>query len=236
MRQVDAKELEHFSARRETALMDAALDQDGDRWKESDVSIPIPDGRSRGPGSETSIPLFSVPGLMHRSIVEIIKETWSSSDAPTFQYVPYRNYWSRGPSGHDERVYGELYTSDAFLEAHKLLQSQPPEDGCNLERIVCALMLYSDSTHLASFGDASLWPLYLYFGNQSKYERVCPSSGSCHHVAYIPKIHYISLFTIQLYCAKSHQYLSCQIHFMTIIYSLLAKDHPLKFSHIVDES
>ncbi|KAK7679638.1 hypothetical protein QCA50_017350 [Cerrena zonata] len=49
-------------------------------------------------------------------------------------------------------------------------------------------MLYSDSTHLANFGDASLWPLYLYFGNQSKYERVRPATGSCHHVAYIPKL------------------------------------------------
>ncbi|KAK7696214.1 hypothetical protein QCA50_000867 [Cerrena zonata] len=65
---------------------------------------------------------------------------------------------------------------------------QPPEPDCTLERIVCGLMLYSDSTHLASFGSASLWPLYMYFGNQSKYVRVRPSSGSCHHVAYIPKL------------------------------------------------
>jgi len=30
-------------------------------------------------------------------------------------------------------------------------------------------MLWSDSTHLASFGNASLWPIYLYIGNLSKY-------------------------------------------------------------------
>ncbi|KAI0647705.1 hypothetical protein C8Q79DRAFT_999321 [Trametes meyenii] len=48
-------------------------------------------------------------------------------------------------------------------------------------------MPWSDSTHLADFGTASLWPIYVQFGNQSKYERAKPSARACHHAAYIPK-------------------------------------------------
>ncbi|KAK7689700.1 hypothetical protein QCA50_007495 [Cerrena zonata] len=172
IRKVKQDDLANFSAKRETALMDAALQRDGDTWHESTVSIQVPDGRPHPPGSNSPIPLFSVPGLMHRSVVEVIKETWSSPDAPPFQYVSFRQYWAKGPTGEHEHVYGELYTSDAFLDAHEALQHQLPEEGCDLERVICAVMLYSDSTHLASFGDASLWPLYMYFGNQSKYERL----------------------------------------------------------------
>jgi len=54
--------------------------------------------------------------------------------------------------------------------------------------VILALMIWSDSTHLASFGTASLWPIYLYFGNQSKYTRAKPSAFAAHHLAYIPKV------------------------------------------------
>ena len=187
--ELNLEDLRNFSARRETASMDKVLSHNADRWQESSVVIDVPDGRPHRPQDEfPEIPQFSIPGLMHRSITEIIRTTWSSPDSADFQYVPYRQFWSKSPSDHDERVYGELYTSEAFNEAHEELQRLPPQPGCSLERVVCALMTASDSTHLANFGDAALWPLYLFFGNQSKYSRLRPSSGSCHHVAYIPKV------------------------------------------------
>ncbi|KJA12510.1 hypothetical protein HYPSUDRAFT_103324, partial [Hypholoma sublateritium FD-334 SS-4] len=86
------------------------------------------------------------------------------------------------------RIYDELYTCDAMYDAHEELQKQCSEPGCTLERVVVSMMLWSDSTHLASFGTASLWPIYLYFGNQSKYLRGKPKAGACHHLAYIPKL------------------------------------------------
>ncbi|KAJ7764935.1 hypothetical protein B0H16DRAFT_432430 [Mycena metata] len=49
-------------------------------------------------------------------------------------------------------------------------------------------MWWSDSTHLANFGTAKAWPLYLYFANLSKYTRARPTSGACHHVAYFPSL------------------------------------------------
>ncbi|RXW21632.1 hypothetical protein EST38_g4229 [Candolleomyces aberdarensis] len=49
-------------------------------------------------------------------------------------------------------------------------------------------MLASDSTHLTSFGDAQLWPCYLFFGNESKYRRCQPSQHLCHQIAYFEKL------------------------------------------------
>jgi len=49
-------------------------------------------------------------------------------------------------------------------------------------------MLWSDSTHLTSFGNTSLWPIYLYLGSLSKYTRAKPTSFAAHHLAYIPKV------------------------------------------------
>ena len=172
--------------------MDKALAKNADCWHESPVVIDVPDGRSHRPHDEQSpVPQFSVPGLMHRSVTEIIRTTWASPESADFHYVPYRQFWSNSPSGNAERVYGELYTSDAFNEVHEELQRQPPEPGCSLERVVCALMAFSDSTHLANFGDASLWPLYLYFGNQSKKECCMPTSFA-EHVSYFPKVRFQS--------------------------------------------
>ncbi|KAI1784806.1 hypothetical protein LXA43DRAFT_1100996 [Ganoderma leucocontextum] len=88
------------------------------------------------------------------------------------------------------RVYSEVYNSDAMLEADARLREQPREvgDPDDLEYFVIAIILWSDSTHLTSFGSASLWPIYLYFANQSKYVRARPSSFSAHHLAYVPSL------------------------------------------------
>ena len=98
-----------------------------------------------------------------------------------------------------ERIITELYTSNAMLEEYQKINSKPPEvPGCNLETVVAAIMLWSDSTHLASFGNAALWPVYLFLGNQSKYSRVKPNSFAAHHLAYIPKVIFISRLCCEL--------------------------------------
>ncbi|KAG2336125.1 hypothetical protein BDR05DRAFT_978853 [Suillus weaverae] len=74
-----------------------------------------------------------------------------------------------------------------MLQEQEKLDSQPHEPDCNLETVIAAIMLWSDSTHLASFGNASLWPIYLFIGNQSKYICGKPTSFAAHHLAYIPK-------------------------------------------------
>ncbi|KIJ59451.1 hypothetical protein HYDPIDRAFT_100692 [Hydnomerulius pinastri MD-312] len=61
-----------------------------------------------------------------------------------------------------------------------------------------SLMTWSDSTHLTHFSNASLWPFYVFFGNQSKYLCSKPTSMACHHIAYIPSIELL------LFCASHH--------------------------------
>lgn len=183
--QFAVSDLHDFSSTRETAIFDKHVAFGGDGWKESQVSIEVPDGKPHVPPSKP--PIFQLPGFQHRSIVEVIKTAWTDSSSKSFHFIPFKQLWCRTKDT-IERLYGELYTSDTFLQAHEDIQSLPREEGCKLERVVCALMFWSDSTHLASFGNASLWPLYLFFGNQSKYVRCKPNSGACHHIAYIPKV------------------------------------------------
>jgi hypothetical protein len=60
--------------------------------------------------------------------------------------------------------------------------------NCKLDKVVAALMFWSDSTHLTNFGNAKLWPIYMLFENLSKYIRAKSNSGAEHHVAYIPSV------------------------------------------------
>ena len=88
------------------------------------------------------------------------------------------------------RAYTDIYNSDAMLEEDIKIRAmgRHPDDDPNTEVAVLAMLLWSDSTHLASFGTASLWPVYLYFGNLSKYVRARPNAHAAHHIAYIPSV------------------------------------------------
>lgn len=157
-----------------------------DGWKESEITIQIPDGKEH---TNDDIPKFAVPGLHHRSITAVIRSVFEDPIASRrFHYTPFKSFWKGSETSPAQRVYDEIYSSDAMIEAHMQLQQSPPEPECTLERVVASLMFWSDSTHLANFGTASLWPLYLFFGNQSKSLRGKPRTASCHHIAYIPRV------------------------------------------------
>jgi hypothetical protein len=125
----------------------------------------------------------------HRSLVSVIKEKLSSpNNDPLFHYQPYTVKWQPSSTSEPINVYREFYTSQAFLDADRELQNTPKEPKCDLPRHIVALMFHSDATHLTSFGDAKLWPLYLYFGNESKYRHVRPSCHLACHVAYFQRV------------------------------------------------
>ncbi|TFK68774.1 hypothetical protein BDN72DRAFT_650911 [Pluteus cervinus] len=130
---------------------------------------------------------FKVPGFYHRSLVSIVKEGCSGANSKDFHWHPFEEHWTPpwDPS-RTERVHGELYTSPAFLEADRKLQELPPEPDCDLPRAIAALMFFSDATHVAQFGQAKLWPVYVYLGNQSKYDRGRPSTHSAYTLAFLP--------------------------------------------------
>ncbi len=81
----------------------------------------------------------------------------------------FQEMWDPGDGHPVEQVYGEVYTSEKYLEMEDELHPEPDPDG--LETVVVPCMYYSDSTHLTSFGTAALWPIYLLFGLLSKYVR-----------------------------------------------------------------
>ena len=117
-----------------------------------------------------------------------------------FYYELYELHWHPPHQAQDIGVHSELFTSQAFLEAHNQLQQMETVPRCNLPRRIIALMFWSDAMQLMSFGDAKLWPLYVFFGNNSKYERGRPFARLCNHVAYFETV---SGYTMPGYIALS---------------------------------
>ncbi|KAG1855096.1 hypothetical protein C8R48DRAFT_776498 [Suillus tomentosus] len=183
----DSKDLQGFSVRR--SLRELDQDEGGkgitfpDDWIETTVTIDIPTK-----SKEDSPRLFSIPGFHFRPLVEVVRAAFADAQAGAFHLMPFKRLWNDPLDGHQERIYDELYTSDAWLGAQDDLHKLPKEPGCSLERVIAGLMFFSDATHLANFGTAKAWPLYAYFGNLTKYVRSSPTSGSCHLVGFLPSL------------------------------------------------
>jgi hypothetical protein len=182
------KDLDGFSVRRclhaldnHTTNKESAVFPDD--WVETDVNIDIPT-KSKDDQSQS----FSVSGFHYRPLVAVIRSAFADIQANAFHLFPFKRLWKDPLDNQEQRVYDELYTSNSWLEAQDDLQRQPKESGCSLERVIAGLMFFSDATHLANFGTAKAWPLYLYFGNLSKYARSSPTSGACHLVGFFPSV------------------------------------------------
>ena len=67
-----------------------------------------------------------------------------------------------------------------------------------LEQFIIGLLIWPDGTVPAQFGNAEMWPIYLYIGNQSKYEWAKPNSQTSHHIAYLPKVILFSLWNLNI--------------------------------------
>ena len=178
-----------FSAHRENQRLDKALSKAAlkSQFFESSVDILVPSGDSKVPPKT-----FSVPGLLHRKLTSVIVDAFSDPLSHLLHFSPFKLFCHNPLTKREERVFGELYTSDAFLAEHEEVQrhSKLPLDdlGCQREKVVAALMISSDATHLTNFGNAKAWPFYLMLGNLSKYFRSLPNSGAMHHLAYIPSV------------------------------------------------
>jgi Plavaka transposase len=158
---------------------------DGD-WIETPIKIQVPfHKKSEHPGQQ----VFEAGKLRHRKLVSVIREKiLRPSSHPHIHLEPYELYWQPDLASEPARVHGELYTSDVFLEAHRDLQNSPGEPGCELPRVVVALMFTSDGTELTAFSDAKLWPVYLAIGNESKERRTKPSCQAFEHIAYFEQV------------------------------------------------
>lgn len=183
-------ELRDHCAQRENSRLDGceSLSFDSqDGWQEKSVRIKLPaeDRKKRTRGEEIT-PEFEITGIHHRSIMDVIYKALDDPGSPPLHYTPYKEYWKPTASSTQERIYSELYSSDSWLEAHEEVRAKHKDDA--IEACVLPIILYSDSTYLSSFGNASLWPIYMYLGSHSKYMRSKPTLPTCHHLAYIPTV------------------------------------------------
>ncbi|PSR74642.1 hypothetical protein PHLCEN_2v9671, partial [Hermanssonia centrifuga] len=196
-------------------------------WHEATVHVPLPKEKIKYK-CEEEVPRIEIQGVWHRKLLDVIVAAYQDKSVSQLVSVPYQLQFQQ-PEGKSERVYTEGYTCDALIDEDAKIQSQPrnPEDADDVEYSVVPLMLWSDSTHLANFGTASLWPIYLYLGNLSKYVRSKPSSFAAHHLAYIPSLPdtiqdlYHSIYDIP---ATKNVLKFCKNHIIHAIWLLLMDD------------
>ncbi|KZT63977.1 hypothetical protein DAEQUDRAFT_815297 [Daedalea quercina L-15889] len=182
-----------------------------DGWHETSVKISVPKEGVRL-GSEVEAPVFEIPNVYHRRLTEVIRSAAEQSDANTYNWLSFRQYWNRaahatGSTGaassdseeetrtnsqtHENiRLFSDLPNTDAMLEEEARICAQPRNtaDGPQVEYVVAPLMPASDSAHLANFGGAHLWPVYIFVAWMCKYVRACPSAFAAHHLAYLPSL------------------------------------------------
>ena len=189
------EELQGFRAATELRRLDRFATESsiaGGPWKTGSVRIKMPCMRANKPAfmKEEDAPEFEVKGVRYRSLVDLLTSRLQNpTTAGSFVNTPFTEWWCPPGSSAPIRIYGEAYSSDAAVKMFEEVKGiPPPADDPQVESVIVLLMLGSDATHLANFGTASLWPLYLFFGNMSKYTSSKPSEFPACHLAYLPKV------------------------------------------------
>ena len=160
---------------------------EGQGWKKGSVKISVPCPKNKVPEHEALE--FEVDGLLYWDLTAIIKEACQDGVTEPFHTTPFKEMWRPSDGAPPIRLYGEAYTSDEMISAYEEVQNIPPHpDHPDVENVVVELAPYSDGTMLAQFGTMFLWPLYIYFGDLSKYICCQPSSHAAHHTAYFPSV------------------------------------------------
>ncbi|KAF9470994.1 hypothetical protein BDN70DRAFT_820597 [Pholiota conissans] len=219
-----------FDAHRENLRLDNALDESSLRaqFTENAIDILVPSGAIGVPSK-----IFSVPGLLHRKLTTVISDAFNSPLSHLYHFSPFKLYHCSPVTKKEERIFGEIYTSDAFLNEHEEVQRHsplPPDDPeCKREKIVAALMFSSDATHLTNFGNTKAWPIYLMLGNLTKYIRAQPNSGAMHHLAYIPSLpdsfqDFASKFNCKWRTQKQHILCHCRRELMQEVWKTILDD------------
>ncbi|KAJ3855522.1 hypothetical protein EV368DRAFT_72215 [Lentinula lateritia] len=158
-----------------------------DSFIKTAVEIEVPSGSPQIPSKR-----FRISQLLYWDPLSVICAAFADWVASQFHFMPFKlfqEFDSDDGETISQCVQTNLYNSDVFLEEHKNLCRAPTDDkDCKQEKVVAVLMCWSDATQLANFGTAKLWPIYMLFGNLSKYIQASPNTGAIHHLAYIPTI------------------------------------------------
>lgn len=202
--QFNPQDLRGFDISRETARLDNLDALDG--WQRASLSIPAPKSKVKY-SSEAEAPRFVINDVYHRRLLDVIKEAVADEDANTYNWIPYELTWNRPlddgscdaqgrPLTEPVRLYSDVLNSQEALDEYARIRDwakQHCNDPPDVEIALVPILLWSDSTQLTNFGNASMWPIYAFFGFVSKYVRARPNSLSAHHLAYVPKVRGLSL-------------------------------------------
>lgn len=184
---------DHKKVTNEHGIKETVIEPDG--WHTASVKVRVAcDGVSFA--SEREAPVFPVKEFMYREPIEVMKAACTEPSAVHLHLFPFRQFFRRHPELPRERIYSEGYNTNRMLTEYESLIDKPPpsppdrpnEDWSMYEIVVIAWMFWSDSTHLASFGTASLWPIYKCYANLPLHIRMKMSSFATHHIAYVPKV------------------------------------------------
>lgn len=182
-------------------------------WIKSSVTIGVPEGKkstqssrredaaaqrrvNRHEPQDDTPASHAIPGLHftvhdfhHKSLCAEIRKTLMTDPAVhDWVFDPYLMEHKIPGSDRVEGVYGEAYNSSAFIHEDLKLQNSPPEPGCELPRVIIAMMIASDATQVSQFGGKKAWPGYMFYGNQSKYTRARQTAHAAHHIAYFTSV------------------------------------------------
>ena len=231
-----AEDLQGVNLARELKKLDTfELSLEDQGWKKGSVKISVPCPKEKIVESEAVE--FEIEGLLYRDLTSIIKNACQDkATSDSFHTTPFKEMWQSSENTPPVRLYGEAYTSDEMISAYEEVQNIPPHpDYPNAENVILELAPYSDTTMLAQFGNAFLWPVYIYFANLSKYIRCQPSSHAAHHTAYFPSVCSISVLS-----SVNHLIINMQHSFLTHsvigIGMHLGSFHQRQQSHIANGS
>ncbi|KAG9093781.1 hypothetical protein FRC06_011376 [Ceratobasidium sp. 370] len=157
-------------------------------WKTTSLDIQVPPPRqSRAATSKNQPPpprcYVTVPGLHVRKLTDVMRKAFSMNTTTKFHYKPFASYWIPlgSKSGPGIRTSGEMYTSPVMIEAHEEVQRLKIADPDS------AFMFASDGLQLGNFCNEKGWPIFGYFGNESKYERAyLLREGSAYYLEQLP--------------------------------------------------
>lgn len=94
----DLGDLADFNADRELKRLDAGSASSpftaDDGWREASVKIAVPMEKKKYK-SEDDAPRFTVPGLIYRPLLELIKSAYEDPIAAQYHFVPFKMYWKR---------------------------------------------------------------------------------------------------------------------------------------------
>ncbi|KAG9123570.1 hypothetical protein FRC07_014709, partial [Ceratobasidium sp. 392] len=135
--------------------------------------------------TENLLPVWSVKS---NTMLDALHTAFTKNDPRFFHYVPYEARCRDPRTSKDYRTYGEVYESQRMLDHHRALQELVLEEPCNLPRCAAEIMVFSDATQLADFGNAKAWPIRVTFGNLSKQERCKPNPKNHFEIAFFPSL------------------------------------------------